>query len=185
MAGAEAAIPHPLLPDSGSRQSSLWSFITGFRLTLSRWFSLVRIWAPWLAPRHGKTHFSLDKDAILAAFVNSRGQHIVLLAISGVNNVMSTFQSDESGNVQLHLRNDGHSSGEGIVLAGIGHNFESANAAVIYHARSLVVSSKKSTGEFEQELRALQEGVKPEWMENWYDGLGFCKRLVLQPWSSF
>ncbi|KKY29813.1 putative glycoside hydrolase family 36 protein [Diaporthe ampelina] len=139
-----------------------------------RWFALIRIWAPWLAPRHGKTKFELDKDAVLSAFVNSDGQHLVLLAVSGINDVMALFRSDDSGNVQLHLRNDGEDAESTLVLAAIGHNFESANAAVMYQARQAVVTSKKLTGELNQELKALQEGVKPEWMENWYDGLGFC-----------
>ncbi|ROW07669.1 hypothetical protein VMCG_03367 [Cytospora schulzeri] len=137
------------------------------------WFALIRIWAPWLAPRHGKSKFELDKDAILSAFVNAKGQHLVLLAVSGMN-IMSLFRSDDSGNVKLHVRNDGENEEPATVLAAVGHNFESANAAVMYHARAMVLASKKSTGEFDEEMKALQEGVKPEWMENWYDGLGYC-----------
>lgn len=147
-------------------------------LTISRWFSLIRIWAPWLAPRHGKTKFELDKDAVLSAFINSKGEHVVLLAVSGVTDVMSTFRSDDAGHVQLRLRNDGAGKEIGHVLVAVGHDFESANAAVMYHARSLVLDSKKSTGEFDEEMKALREGVSPEWMENWYDGLGFCKRTL-------
>jgi hypothetical protein len=26
----------------------------------------------------------------------------------------------------------------------------------------------------ETELNALSDAVRPEWLENWYDGLGFC-----------
>lgn len=155
------------------------STFTDFNLGLPwggflRWFSLIRIWAPWLAPRHGKTKFELDKDAVLSAFVNSEGQHLVLLAVSGINDVMALFRSDDAGNVQLHLRNDGEKTESTLVLAAVGHNFESANAAVMYQARQAVATSKRLTGELEQEMKALQEGVKPEWMENWYDGLGFC-----------
>lgn len=148
-------------------------------LTGSRWFSLIRVWAPWLAPRHGKSKFELDKDAVLAAFVNSKGQHLVLLAISGINDVMAVFQSDESGNVKLHLRNDAEQGENGTVLAAIGYNFESANAAVMYQARNLVVASKKSTGEYDEEFKVLRDGVKAEWMENWHDGLGFCESRVV------
>lgn len=100
----------------------------------------------------------------------------MLLAVSGVNDVMSTFRSDDSGHVQLRLRNDGLDKGTGHVLAAVGHDFESANAAVMYHARSLVIANKKSTGEFDEEMKALREGVNTEWMENWYDGLGFCEK---------
>jgi len=60
-----------------------------------------------------------------------------------------------------------------------GDNFESANAAVMYQARNLVLTSKKNTGEYDKEMTALREGVRPEWYENWYDGLGFCKCFVL------
>jgi hypothetical protein len=35
--------------------------------------------------------------------------------------------------------------------------------------------TKKSTGEFDAEMAALRDDVKPEWYENWYDGLGYCK----------
>lgn len=115
--------------------------------------------------------------------MNAKGQHLVLLAISGMNDVMATFLSDESGNVKLHLRNDGESQENAIVLAAIGHNFESANAAVMYQARGLIVSSKKSTGEYDEEMKAIRDGVKPEWLENWYDGLGFCELPTDEPYG--
>lgn len=115
----------------------------------------------------------------MSAFINSKGEHVVLLAVSGVNDVMSTFRSDDAGHVQLRLRNDGVAKELGHVLVAVGHDFESANAAVMYHARSLVLDSKKSTGEFDEEMKALREGVNPEWMENWYDGLGFCKWALI------
>lgn len=88
---------------------------------------------------------------------------------------MATFRSDDAGHVQLRLRSDGLEKETGHVLAAVGHDFESANAAVMYHARSLVLASKKSTGEFDEEMKALRDGVNPEWMENWQDGLGYCK----------
>ena len=139
-----------------------------------RWFSLVRIWSPWLAPRHGQSKFELDKDAVLCSFLNAAGQHLVLLAVSGINDVMSLFRSSDSGHVMLHIRNDKDKLGVATVIAAVGHDFESANAAVMYHARNLVVADKTTTGEYDAEMKALQDGVKAEWMENWYDGLGFC-----------
>lgn len=36
-------------------------------------------------------------------------------------------------------------------------------------------SAKTLSKELDAEFRALQDGVKAEWMENWYDGLGYCK----------
>lgn len=72
-------------------------------LIKSRWFSLVRIWVPWLAPRHGKDSFQLDKDAMFCSFLSPEGRHMALLAISGVNDVQSIFRSTESGEVTVHV----------------------------------------------------------------------------------
>lgn len=86
----------------GWSDSSLSSNVQFFA-NIARWFALIRIWTPWLAPRHGKTHFDLDKEAITCSFLNSDGKHIVLLAISGVNNVMTLFKSDSDGNVVMEV----------------------------------------------------------------------------------
>ena len=60
----------------------------------------------------------------------------------------------------------------------VGDDFESANAAVMYQARNLTMATRKSTGEFDAEMAALRDDVKPEWYENWYDGLGYCKWIA-------
>ncbi|OHW93263.1 raffinose synthase sip1 [Colletotrichum incanum] len=139
-----------------------------------RWFALIRIWSPWLAPRHGKDSFHLDKDGVLCSFLSPEGKHLVFLAVSGVNNVLSVFRSDESGQLSVHARNDGTNSESAIILAATGDNFESANAAVMYQARNYILQEKKASNELLAEMKAIEEGVKPEWMENWYDGLGYC-----------
>ncbi|ROT39552.1 raffinose synthase Sip1 [Sodiomyces alkalinus F11] len=138
-----------------------------------RWFALVRPWTPWLGPRHGKNHFELDRDGILCSFLSPRGHHLVLLAISGANNVTSVFRSQ---NTEGHgtSRNDGTESEPATVLAAIGDTFESANAAVMYHARTVVQQMKGTKEETEAEIRSIERDIKPEWMENWYDGLGYC-----------
>ncbi len=45
----------------------------------------------------------------------------------------------------------------------------------MYHARSIVSKIKHSDVAWDAELKTLTEQVKPEWKQNWYDGLGFCK----------
>jgi len=72
-------------------------------LIIGRWFALVRIWTPWLAPRQGKTQFGLDKEAIMCSFLSLQGKHLVLLGISGVDDVMTVFTSDSEGNVVLRV----------------------------------------------------------------------------------
>ena len=56
----------------------------------------------------------------------------------------------------------------------VGDDFESTIAAVMYQARSLVVNSKIMSGDQRPEEVASDE-VKPQWYEDWYDGLGYCK----------
>jgi hypothetical protein len=52
-------------PDSGYQHHRL-----GKAVKCRRWFSLVRLWAPWLAPRQGSgDEFKLDKDAVLVSFL--------------------------------------------------------------------------------------------------------------------
>jgi hypothetical protein len=66
------------------------------------------------------------------------------------------------------------------VLVGLGDDFESANAAVMYHARGIVATAQTTTGERQKELEALKAGNEQTkvWAENWYDGLTYCKSLL-------
>ncbi|GJC85070.1 putative galactinol--sucrose galactosyltransferase 6 [Colletotrichum liriopes] len=105
------------------------------------------------------------------------GKHLVFLAVSGVNNVLSVFRNDESGQLSVHARNDGTNPESAIVLAATGDNFESANAAVMYQARNYILQEKKASNELLAEMKAIEQGVKPEWMENWYDGLGYYEKV--------
>ena len=63
----------------------------------------MRIWNPWLAPRHGKSSFDLDKDAVLCSFLSPQGKHLVLLGISGLNDTMTLFRSggSDQGNIYV------------------------------------------------------------------------------------
>ncbi|PVH88182.1 glycoside hydrolase family 36 protein [Cadophora sp. DSE1049] len=142
----------------------------------SRWFALVRIWSPWLAPRQGKSVFGLDKEAVMCSFLSLTGKHLVLLAITGVDDVMTLFTSDNDGNVVLHIRNDSAENKVSRVLVGLGDDFESANATVMYHARGVISTAQAASGEQQKEIEALNEGDEKTkvWAENWYDGLTYC-----------
>ena len=56
-----------------------------------------------MAPRQGKTQFQLDKDAVVASFLSLEGKHLVILALSGVDDVMTVLTSDNDGNVVLRV----------------------------------------------------------------------------------
>ena len=110
----------------------------GFPTKHSHWFSLVRLWSPWLAPRHGKGRFSPDKEAVMAAFLRKDGLHVVVLAISGIDDVLTLLTSDPHGRVLIKGRNDAECPGTSRILVAVGKTFEIANAAVMYHARRIV-----------------------------------------------
>lgn len=143
--------------------------------SFTRWFSLVRIWVPWVAPRHGQGDFSPDEDVLLCSFLRWDGLHLVLLAVSGVDDVLTVLKSDGQGNVIISSRNDSTKEGQIRVIAAVGKTFESANAAVWYHARKLIHGDEYMSGQEQAEAEALAEdGADAEWLENWYDGLTYC-----------
>jgi len=148
--------------------------ILGTPKNSTRWFSLVRLWSPWLAPRQGKDKFHLDKEAVLASFLRHDGAHVVCLAISGVEDVLTVFQHDDSGNVVIQGRNDREKEGTSHVLVAVADSFEVANAAVMYQARKVVQGYEFASGKVETEIKTLMdENVKPEWLEEWYDGFTY------------
>ncbi|KAK4129196.1 glycoside hydrolase family 36 protein [Parathielavia appendiculata] len=140
-----------------------------------RWFALVRTWTPWLAPRQGKSEFNLDKDALLCSFLSPQGKHMVLLGMSGVDDVMALLRSGDSGRLMLHIRSDNAGSATATALVAVGDNFESTVATVMYHARTLVTSMAAGTSAALSVAEMTAEGdVSPQWYESWYDGLGYC-----------
>lgn len=56
-----------------------------------------------MGPRHGGQRFVLDKDAILTSFLGPKGQHMVFLAVTGVNNVSTVFQSLTNNTIAVHV----------------------------------------------------------------------------------
>lgn len=156
--------------------SSGWASISlGTPRSFTRWFSLVRIWSPWLAPRHGKGNFSPTEDAVLCSFLRWDGLHLVILAVSGVGDVLTVFKPDGQGNVIISARNDRPEPSTAHAIAAVGTTFEEANAAVMYHARKIVRGDEYISNEIKEEIKvAIENDVKAEWMENWYDGLTYC-----------
>jgi hypothetical protein len=139
-----------------------------------RWFALVRLWTPWLAPRQGRYTFEPDKEAILAGFQRIDGLHLVVLALSGVEDVLTTLTHDGAGSIVVDSHNDSEKVGTARLFIAVGHSIESAIAATMYHARRLVMKYEVASGEAAAEEKALMDDFKPEWLENWYDGLAYC-----------
>ncbi|KAL8801617.1 MAG: hypothetical protein Q9182_004347 [Xanthomendoza sp. 2 TL-2023] len=178
----ESETPHTLLWSLTSSVKAAEGKLSGISDTslgtprsFSRWFSLVRIWTPWLAPRHGEKQFSPHEDAVVSSFLRMDGLHLVLLAISGIEDVLTVFKPDDQGNVIAHSRNDSTEADQVRVLAAVGTTFNAALAAVMYHARKLVRAYNTLSQDLQDEIKTdLQRDVRAEWMENWYDGLNYC-----------
>ncbi|TLS23209.1 uncharacterized protein PpBr36_05728 [Pyricularia pennisetigena] len=143
---------------------------------LLRWFALARTWAPWIGPCHGKTRFDLDKDSVLCSFLNDQGKHCVLLAVTGTDHVLTGLRSNDAGKVVLRMRSDNVAETTAKVIVAVGETFDNASAACVYHARGLLQldEQQKSSPEGPKQIENLAAEVQPEWMENWYDGLGYC-----------
>jgi hypothetical protein len=99
---------------------------------------------------------------------------MVLLAVSGINDSVPVFRHTSSGAVSVNVRNDSTSDEKVVILISEGNDFERAVAAAMYHARTIVTKARSTNQALEQELKVLSDAVRPEWLENWYDGLGFC-----------
>ena len=102
-----------------------------------RYMALVRVWTPWLGPRHGEHRFHITEDAVFCSFLTNGGQHAVLLPVNGVNDTVTVFRSDDEGHIVIAARNDGSAEGSFEFLAALADDFEVANAAVMYEARKI------------------------------------------------
>lgn len=164
-----------------------------------RWFALVRIWSPWLAPRHGNEHFRLTEPAVMLSFLRTDGLHVVLLAVNGIDEVLTTFKSDNDGNIVVAARNATGKDRKFKVLAASGYSFDVANAAVMYEMRKQVRSSTaylESAQALPTHIRheslesdadtilvsnmhdnsdpSSNEDPVPQWLASWYDSLAYC-----------
>lgn len=174
------------VPAAQERESGLKKLTLGSPSSYLRYFALVRVWSPWLAPRHGKKDFRLTEDAVLCSFLRSDGLNLVLLAISGVNDVLTVFQSGEKGEVVIAARNDNPGSSKFQVLASVAENFEVAICALIYEARKIVreagggvaipivSDSPPPDSPVSDDIVVVEKDARAQWLADWYDGLTYC-----------
>lgn len=180
-----------LLPNELNIETQLWSITApiggaygdnstfqayklGRPSAVLRWFSLVRISRPWLAPRQGRGEFALSEDAVLISFLRNDGLHFVVLAISR-DEVLTVMNSDEQGNIVATARNDSLNPGNITVLAAVATTFEHGNSAVMNCARELMRSAmpilngdqQARTGYASKHAEAIRS-------ENWQDSLAYC-----------
>lgn len=187
---SEDFIPRNNVDDAKYETKNFGSSNTGF----CRYMALIRIWAPWLAPRHGSEWFRITEDALLCSFLTNEGQHAVLLPMNGVNDTLTVFRSDDQGHIIVAARNDGIAEGKFEFLAAVADSFEVANAAVMYEAREIIVRNRSANeeatpplGQTKTETFVSKDSIvvdknslnsqsepNPQSLEEWYDGLTYC-----------
>ncbi|EIT78388.1 glycoside hydrolase superfamily [Aspergillus flavus] len=163
-------------------QPGLTNVVLGIPSRTILYFALVRVWTPWLGPRHGRGKFRLTEDAILCSFLRDDGEHVVLLAVSGINNVLTVLGSGDNGEVVIKSHNDNTTASNLQVLASAAANFEVAISAVIYEARKLVRPySAETTNRIPtpvsppgDDVVLVEKDAKAQWLSEWYDGLTYC-----------
>ncbi|KAJ5675581.1 hypothetical protein N7462_008478 [Penicillium macrosclerotiorum] len=163
--------------------SCIKQFALGIPSSITRFFSLIRVWSPWLGPRHGKDIFRLTEDAILCSFLRKDGTNLLFLAISGTNDILTVFQSGADGELVVKSRSDNPATSEFHVLAAVADNFEVALSAVIYEARKVVRPFRESANQhLEQcplsplgdDIVVVEKDPEAQWLTEWYDGLTYC-----------
>jgi len=147
-------------------QSGFEHFTLGIPKHGHSWFALIRIQTSWLAPRHGKGHFVIDKDCMLISFLRSDGLHVVCLALSGFEHVDSIFCHGQDGRVMIRSRTDNESAAKASVLVAISESFESATSALIKEVRKAVLAEHPETGQASTYVRKSDLPI--------FEGLGYC-----------
>ncbi|KAL2870887.1 putative raffinose synthase protein Sip1 [Aspergillus lucknowensis] len=143
--------------------SGIVTFPLGVPSSVSRFFALVRLSTPWLGPRQGN-ELDLREDAVLCSFHRTDGVHVVLLGVSGIDDVLTTLRSGSNGAVVIKSRNDNSTPAGFHVLAAAADEFEIAMSALIYEARKLVRPYDVTTN----------NDPKAQWLSSWYDELIYC-----------
>jgi hypothetical protein len=77
------------------------------------------------------------------------------------------------------VQNDSNEQRTAKIVVGLGDDFESANAAVMYHARGIVSTSETGLNEQLKDIDEAKKDVESAkmWAENWYDGLTYCRSI--------
>ncbi|KAJ5362568.1 hypothetical protein N7541_003412 [Penicillium brevicompactum] len=172
------------IPPVSDGSSSLKHLVLGTPSSTARYFSLVRVWSPWLGPRHGREKFRLTEHAILCSFLRTDGAHLVLLAVSGIDNVLTVFQSGHDGEVVVNAKSDNLEPSKFNVLIAAAEDFEVALSAVIYEARKVIRPFAEQADSAREEPVPLsppgddvvfvEKDETAQWLSQWFDGLTYC-----------
>lgn len=147
----------------------------GLPNTVLRWFSLVRISRPWLAPRQGKGLFSISEQAIFISFLRCDGLNLMLLAIS-LDEVLTVFNSNNEGNVLTVARNDDLVRKQITIISAVSTVFDNGIASIMQYARQIAEGTVPMLSE-EQCINVEEDSEKnteAQELEGWEDNFTYC-----------
>ncbi|KAH0610344.1 uncharacterized protein H6S33_011871 [Morchella sextelata] len=159
---------------SGSALPGISNVVLGAPLLLENFYALVKLSPSWMGPRQGASHFTVDRDAVMAGYVRSDGRHVVILGISGVDNC-TTFVQSSDGKLILKTRNDGLMDEHHRAIVATGLEYQRTADAAFYQAREMIRAldiiqdNQDVTREDDDEPALL-----PAWYQTWFDGLAYC-----------
>lgn len=144
-----------------------------------RYFALAQVAEPWIAPKHGASAFDLQEDGMLACFLNSSGQCITVLGLSGLGAMQVAIKSTESCEISITARNNSADSDAARLVAAVANDVESSIEAAVNYARDIFAKSQNSSLFSETGLKQISSEVSDftsvnEDLDDWYDGLLYC-----------
>ncbi|KAK4197111.1 family 36 putative glycoside hydrolase [Triangularia verruculosa] len=161
-------------PASQDRTSGHASYSLGKPVDSIRWFAIVRHNDAWFGPRHGREAFSLKEQGVMLSFLRRDGLHVVLIAVSGIQNLLTTFVSNEHGEILVSSRNDGLESVNAHVFVAVANTCEEAVAGAMGAARNFVRYHRGSVGAQYLQQTVAQEANNAANFQDWYDGFAYC-----------
>lgn len=145
------------------------STVLGLPKDIARFSAIVRDWTPWLKPQHGGAKFAMTEDGVLISFLRKDGSHFALLAVSGLEDVLTVINAGENGEIVITAKNDNTEEGGVFVLAAVAPSFEAATSAVIYEARKVV------EGWSDVSVNTPSDKTHDSSLNDcWFDGLTYC-----------
>ncbi|CAG8027104.1 unnamed protein product [Penicillium olsonii] len=169
---------------ANEKTSSFEQLVLGTPSSTARYLCLVRVWSPWLGPRHGREKLQLTEDAIICSFLRTDGLHLVFLAVSGINDILTVFRSGPDGELVVNARSDNTDPSSFHVLVAAAEDFEVAMCAVSYEARKVVRPFAETYDTPLEEPAPLsppgddvvivEKDPTAQWLSEWFDGLTYC-----------
>lgn len=125
---------------------------------------------------------------MLCSFLTKKGTHFIILALSGITEVQTTFQSTDKGELVIKVRDDepGSDPSEYQLLVAESKDFEGGLEALMQEARRIVRMSGSSSENDENlspvtvsppdsDTVMVEDGdVDANWLQSWFDGLAWC-----------